>query len=135
MEKKLIHVSFLFLVMFFVFSCHRAEPLPESWDKFTFPEYQGFVYSAQMNEKVYLVLCGNFAGIEASLKINHACTVGQYEIFKEKVVEAGSEKIGQVPAPETEGYPDLSVYITFVFSSDELHDLWAQFGLEESLQD
>ena len=121
--------------MFFVFSCHRAEPLPESWDKFTFPEYQGFVYSAQMNEKVYLVLCGNFAGIEASLKINHACTAGQYEIFKEKVVEAGSEKIGQVPSPETEGYPDLSVYITFVFSSDELHDLWAQFGLEESLQD
>ena len=132
---KKILIVFVCFLSFLVLSCHRAEPLPENWDKFSFTEYQGFVYSSQMNEKVYLVLCGNFAGIEASLKINHDCTAEQYEIFKEKIVEAGSEKIGQVSAPETEGYPDLSVYITFVFSSDELHDLWAQFGLEESLQD
>ena len=88
------------------------------------------MYAGLLDEKLHLVLCGDFAGIEASLKITHDCTEAQFEIFKQKVVEAGSEYIGEVPSPETDGYPDLSVYISLVFSSDELHDLWAQFGLE-----
>lgn len=130
MKKFFVSFAVIIFASLFVISCHRADPVPESWDKFTFPEYQGFVYSAHVDEKLYLVLCGNFAGIEASLKINHACTDEQYEVFKEKVVEAGSEAIGEVPAPDVEGYPDLSMYVTFVFSSDELHELWSQFGLE-----
>lgn len=128
MKKSFLFFSFLLLI--FLSSCHRADLEPEVWQKFTFPEYQGYVYAGLLDEKLHLVLCGDFAGIEASLKITHDCTEAQFEIFKQKVVEAGSEYIGEVPSPETDGYPDLSVYISLVFSSDELHDLWAQFGLE-----
>ncbi len=130
MRKSFIHFIAFLLISFLVVSCHRADPEPENWNKYTLPEYQGYVYAGQRNDKLHLVLCGNFAGIEASLKIKHDCTDEQFEIFKEKVIEAGSEALGEVPAPETEGYPDLSVYVKFVFSSDELHDLWHQFGLE-----
>ena len=130
MKKKFFSIVIVLLTAFFLSSCHRADLEPEVWQKFTFPEYQGFVYAGLKDEKLHLVLCGNFAGIEASLKIKHDCTEEQFEIFKQKVVEAGSEFIEEVPAPETEGYPDLSMYITFVFSSDELHDLWSQFCLE-----
>lgn len=125
---------FIFIAVVFSFlalSCHRAEPELDSWSVFTYEEYDGRLYASQFNNKVYIVLCGNFAGIEASLKLNHECSPEQFEIFKEKLVEAGCESKGEAEKPDIEGYPDLSQYLTFVFSSDELHELWAQFGLEE----
>ena len=128
---KKISVVFICFLSFLVLSCHRAEPELDSWSVFTYEEYQGRLYASHFKDKVYIVLCGNFAGIEASLKLNHACTQEQFEIFKEKLVEAGCESRGEAEKPDVEGYPDLSQYLTFVFSSDELHDLWTQFGLEE----
>ena len=128
---KKISVVLICFLSFLVLSCHRAEPELDSWSVFTYEEYQGRLYASHFKDKVYIVLCGNFAGIEASLKLNHACTQEQFEIFKEKLVEAGCESRGEAEKPDVEGYPDLSQYLTFVFSSDELHDLWTQFGLEE----
>jgi hypothetical protein len=128
---KKISVVLICFLSFLVLSCHRAEPELDSWSVFTYEEYQGRLYASHFKDRVYIVLCGNFAGIEASLKLNHACTQEQFEIFKEKLVEAGCESRGEAEKPDVEGYPDLSQYLTFVFSSDELHDLWAQFGLEE----
>ena len=128
---KKISVVLICFFSFLVLSCHRAEPELDSWSVFTYEEYQGRLYASHFKDRVYIVLCGNFAGIEASLKLNHACTQEQFEIFKEKLVEAGCESKGEAEKPDVEGYPDLSQYLTFVFSSDELHDLWTQFGLEE----
>ncbi len=128
---KKISVVLICFLSFLVLSCHRAEPEHDSWSVFTYEEYQGRLYASHFKDRVYIVLCGNFAGIEASLKLNHACTQEQFEIFKEKLVEAGCESRGEAEKPDVEGYPDLSQYLTFVFSSDELHDLWTQFGLEE----
>ena len=128
---KKISVVLICFLSFLVLSCHRAEPELDSWSVFTYEEYQGRLYASHFKDRVYIVLCGNFAGIEASLKLNHACTQVQFEIFKEKLVEAGCESRGEAEKPDVEGYPDLSQYLTFVFSSDELHDLWTQFGLEE----
>ncbi len=128
---KKISVVLICFLSFLVLSCHRAEPELDSWSVFTYEEYQGRLYASHFKDRVYIVLCGNFAGIEASLKLNHACTQEQFEIFKEKLVEAGCESRGEADKPDVEGYPDLSQYLTFVFSSDELHDLWTQFGLEE----
>lgn len=116
---------------FLVISCHRAEPELDSWSVFTYEEYQGRLYASLFKDRVYIVLCGNFAGIEASLKLNHLCTQEQFEIFKEKLIEAGCESKGEAEKPDVKGYPDLSNYVSFVFSSDELHDLWSQFGLED----
>lgn len=128
---KKISVVLICFLSFLVLSCHRAEPELDSWSVFTYEEYQGRLYASHFKDRVYIVLCGNFAGIEASLKLNHTCTQEQFEIFKEKLVEAGCESRGEAEKPDVEGYPDLSQYLTFVFSSDELHDLWTQFGLEE----
>ena len=128
---KKISVVLICFLSFLVLSCHRAEPELDSWSVFTYEEYQGRLYASHFKDRVYIVLCGNFAGIEASLKLNHACTQEQFEIFKEKLVEAGCESRGEAEKTDVEGYPDLSQYLTFVFSSDELHDLWTQFGLEE----
>ena len=128
---KKISVVLICFLSFLILSCHRAEPELDSWSVFTYDEYQGRLYASHFKDRVYIVLCGNFAGIEASLKLNHACTQEQFEIFKEKLVEAGCESRGEAEKPDVEGYPDLSQYLTFVFSSDELHDLWTQFGLEE----
>ena len=128
---KKISVVLICFLSFLVLSCHRAEPELDSWSVFTYEEYQGRLYASHFKDRVYIVLCGNFAGIEASLKLNHACTQERFEIFKEKLVEAGCESRGEAEKPDVEGYPDLSQYLTFVFSSDELHDLWTQFGLEE----
>ena len=128
---KKISVVLICFLSFLVLSCHRAEPELDSWSVFTYEEYQGRLYASHFKDRVYIVLCGKFAGIEASLKLNHACTQEQFEIFKEKLVEAGCESRGEAEKPDVEGYPDLSQYLTFVFSSDELHDLWTQFGLEE----
>ena len=127
---KKISVVLICFLSFLVLSCHRAEPELDSWSVFTYEEYQGRLYASHFKDRVYIVLCGNFAGIEASLKLNHACTQERFEIFKEKLVEAGCESRGEAEKPDVEGYPDLSQYLTFVFSSDELHDLWTQFGLE-----
>ena len=123
------------LLSILAISCHRAEPELDSWSVFTYEEYQGRLYASQFKDRVYIVLCGNFAGIEASLKLNHACTQEQFEIFKEKLIEAGCESRGEAETPDVEGYPDLSQYLPFVFSSDELHDLWTQFGLENKTED
>ncbi len=128
---KKIFVVFICFLSFLVISCHRAEPELDSWSVFTYEEYQGRLYASQFKDKVYIVLCGNFAGIEASLKLNHVCTPEQFEVFKEKLIEAGCESKGEAEKPDVEGYPDLSQYLSFVFSSDELHDLWKQFGLED----
>lgn len=128
---KKISVVLICFLSFLVLSCHRAELELDSWSVFTYEEYQGRLYASHFKDRIYIVLCGNFAGIEASLKLNHACTQEQFEIFKEKLVEVGCESRGEAEKPDVEGYPDLSQYLTFVFSSDELHDLWTQFGLEE----
>lgn len=35
--------------------------------------------------------------------------------------------------PDLTDYPDLSMYLSFVMSSDELHEIWACLELEEHL--
>ena len=45
-------LSFLrFLSHLVFFPCHRAEPFPQSWSKFTYEEYDGLLYAALQGEK------------------------------------------------------------------------------------
>lgn len=106
---------------------------PAQWQKYTYPEYDGYLYLAHTPAKggtLHLALCGNFSGIEASVRIQHACTQMQFAALGTILAGQGLSYVGDVSAPDVTGYPDLSAYISFVFSSDELDELWKSYGLD-----
>lgn len=131
MTARRFSVFFLALFVLLLASCHRAiPPAPESWRVFSYPEYGGTLYAARQENVLLLVVCGSFSGIDASLRLRHECTESQFAVFAERLVEAGCADLGEAVSPDTEGFPDLSVYLSFVLSSNELHELWSRFGLE-----
>ncbi|MCR5725749.1 MAG: hypothetical protein K6G80_11760 [Treponema sp.] len=107
--------------------------VPAGWQAYDYAEYDGTLYIGHTEKNggvLHLVLCGSFSGIEASVKITHACTRTQFSALKAVLEAQGCRYLGEVATPDTSGYPDLSAYISMVFSSDELHELWAGYGLE-----
>ena len=127
MKRK---IAFLFIFIALIFSSCRLNQ-PKTWSKYSYEQYDGYLYIGQKGKKIHIVLCLNVAGIEGSFKMQHECTPQRFETVKQKLNELGATYLGDVAKPDTENYPDLSAYITFVMSSDELHQLWVQFGLEE----
>ena len=76
------------------------------------------------------VLCANVAGIQGRFNLSHECTDSQFLKLKQNLIDYGAEYLGETKNPEVKNYPDLSMYLTFVISSDELHEIWKTLGLE-----
>ena len=95
-----------------------------------YKDYNGYLYTSFKNQKMNGLLCADVAGIKGSLKISHDCTEAQYTALKEKLSENGADWLCETTSPDTADYPDLSMYLTFVISSDELHEIWKSLGLE-----
>ena len=126
-----------FFILFTVFlsatitSCHAVKKEePAVWQKYTYKDYNGYLYTSFKNQKMNGLLCADVAGIKGSLKISHDCTEAQYTALKEKLSENGADWLCETTSPDTADYPDLSMYLTFVISSDELHEIWKSLGLE-----
>ena len=126
----LIILSALFFAAI-ISSCHAVKKEePAVWQKYTYKDYNGYLYTSFKNQKMNGLLCADVAGIKGSLKISHDCTEAQYTTLKEKLSKNGADWLCETTSPDTADYPDLSMYLTFVISSDELHEIWKSLGLE-----
>lgn len=115
-------------------SCHREEKIPEGtiWHKFTYEEYGGYLYVAHYNDKVHGILCFNYIGLQGHARLEHECTEEQYKKIPQNIIDnLVAEDLGTSDKPDLTDYPDLSMYLSFVMSSDELHDIWVKLELEE----
>ena len=132
LQKKAGFIFILFTVFLSatITSCHAEKNEAVVWQKYTYKDYNGYLYTSFKNQKMNGLLCADVAGIKGSLKISHDCTEAQYAALKERLTENGAAWICETTSPDTADYPDLSMYLTFVISSDELHEIWRSLGLE-----
>lgn len=113
-------------------SCKRTENFDslKAWQKFTYSDYNGFLYIQHNENRMDAVLCADIAGIQGRFNLSHECTDSQFLKLKQNLIDYGAEYLGETKNPEIKNYPDLSMYLTFVISSDELHEIWKKLGLE-----
>ena len=132
--KKIAFLLVLFSLT--IMSCHQKEKIPEGtvWEKFIYEEYGGYLYVAHYNEKVHGILCFNYLGLQGHAILEHECTEEQYKKIPELLVQnLEATYVNSSEQPDLTDYPNLSMYLSFVMSSDELHEIWACLELEEHL--
>lgn len=133
--KKIIFVFCIFISLFFCISCVRSK-LPEEnpsfvWEKFSYKDYNGYLYVTLNSEKELLgILCADISGIKGRLRLNHVCSEEQFKNLKNNLCDMGANYLGAEKTPDFSDYPDLSMYLTFVISHDELDEIWQKLGLE-----
>lgn len=118
-----------------IISCHKRNTLPDNltWDKYSYEDYDGFLYVTHFDEKVTGILCFNYIGLQGYAKLEHACTEEQFKDIRKNITEnLNADFLGTSEKPDLTEYPDLSAYINFVVSSDELHEIWQELGLEKN---
>lgn len=114
-----------------LFSCRRHEPAPQNWRSFRETQHDARLYAQCQQDTLNVVVCAEIAGIACSVRLDHACTQEQFGVLCERLTEYGAEDCGEVSAPDTEGFPDLTGYLPLVLSADELHRIWYDLGLED----
>ena len=109
----------------------EAGPAPV-WHSYYEPKNKAFLYLNISGGKLTAVVCTHVVEIDTdcSFKLIHECTDEQCERLQALLSDYGIEPRGTAEKPDTAGYADMSDYIPFVMSSDELHDLWCRLGLE-----
>lgn len=134
--KKILFVFYIFISLFFCASCIRQK-LPEEnpsfvWEKFSYKDYNGYLYVTLNAENGELlgILCADISGIKGRLRLNHVCTEEQFKNLKNNLCDMGATYLGAEKTPDFSDYPDLSMYLTFVISHDELDEIWQKLGLE-----
>lgn len=130
-NQKLLSSFYFFALLFTLLIITGCSKNKNLWKRYSYPEYKGYLYTQFEEGKVNAVICGEMSGIRGAMKLDHVCTQEQYDELHQKLIEQNGEYMGLVRKPKTWGYPDLSAYLTFVFSYDELHGIWCDFGLEE----
>lgn len=131
MKKSFAKVLIILFTVSIFFSCTKTLSKGKNiWYKYTYADYNGYLYVSEKNGMLKGIICADVSGIQGSIKIEHECTSEQFENLKIKLSEMGLEFIETVSRPNLKGYPDLSMYLTFVISYDELNDLWKTLGLE-----
>ena len=131
---KVLFKIFTFFMLLTLLSCSKNRVIKGEWDCYMLEGYDAVLYLKLKGNNVEATLAGNFAGIECSIVLTHECSKEQYEKAKVIIKENNGEYIGKRYSIDKKTYPDLSMYIPFVFSQDELHELWEMFGLEEHIE-
>lgn len=134
--KKIFLLCLTVFLALSIFGCKRQEKIPEGtvWQKFEYPEYGGYLYVAHYNETVHGILCFDYVGLQGHAVLEHECTAEQYKDIPALLVKnLEATFVSSSGSPDLTDYPDLSMYLNFVISADELHQIWANLGLEESL--
>lgn len=123
----------LFAIVLVFFSCAKKYNVG-IWDCYTSPEYDGKLYIRNEKETLYALLCVNIPEIDTdcSIRLSHTCTKNQYQNVKKLLEENGAKYFCLVENPDVSSFPDLTDYLGLVMSSDDMNDLWATLGLEES---
>lgn len=133
--KKILFVFYIFISLFFFVSCIRPK-LPEEnpsfvWEKFSYKDYNGYLYvTLSDNEELFGILCADVSGIKGRLRLNHSCNEEQFKNLQKNLCDMGASYLGAEKTPDFSDYPDLSMYLTFVISHDELDEIWQKLGLE-----
>lgn len=133
--KKIKIIIFLLFITLFS-SCHRAKPIEEHpyliWEKYTYRDYNGFLYlyHDEKKEELTALLCADISGIKGRLRLSHECIGEEFSALNQKLCGLGASFLGRVESPDFSEYPDLSMYLTFVISRDELSQIWKNLGLE-----
>lgn len=133
---KKITILLISLISLIFTACHKKDSIPEGivWHKFTYEEYGGYLYVSHYNEKVHGILCFDYIGLQGHARLEHECTEEQYKDIPELLVKnLEATYVNSSEKPDLSDYPDLSMYLSFVMSSDELHEIWACLNLEEHL--
>ena len=139
-------IALALLCMALPFSCKKKAPQADSgtaasgkpqqaivWHRYYEPQNKAFLYISEKDGTLSAVVCTYVAEIDldCSFRLSHPCTQEQFALVQEKLVENGMEPRGSTDKPDTAGYADMSDYIPFVLSSDELAQLWLRLGLGE----
>ena len=127
------YLSCLLCLSCLMSACHRANTaqISSEWQIFDYPDMNGTAYIIFKNNKVKGIICANVAGIQGRVNLSHECTKEQYDALRERFESFGARYLGKTDKPDLTDYPDLSAYLTFIMSSDEMHELWQNLGLEE----
>ena len=97
---------------------------------FDYPEMNGRAYLIYKHKKVKGIICADIQGIQGRVCLSHPCNQEEYLALKEKFEKLGARYLGKTKSPDIKEYPDLSAYLTFIMSDDEMHQLWRELGLE-----
>lgn len=116
---------------------HRTPKVPKDavWNKYTYYEYDGFLYTTWEKGMMYGIICANVAGIQGSFILTHKATEEQFYKVHENLLRLELDFIEETKVVDKTDYPDLSMYLSFIMSHDELYELWGELGLEEKLTD
>ena len=106
----------------------KPEPEPEPpvilWSYFTYPDYNAHIYLKLENEKVDAVACGSANKIVGRIHYKHDCTEAQFETIKKKLEAHGAKEEEPVAEPVVDGYPDMTGYLSFFVTKDQLEEIW-----------
>lgn len=108
----------------------NSEKRITQWHEYFEQEHNSRIYLNNQKEDISIVVCTCIAGIECSIHLNHSCTEEQFSAIQNMLKQNGIEYRGIAEQPDTEGFPDLTDYLPLVMSSDEMHEMWRQLGLE-----
>ena len=112
----------------------KPEPEPEPpvilWSYFTYPDYNAHIYLKLENEKVDAVACGSANKIVGRIHYKHDCTEAQFETIKKKLEAHGAKEEEPVAEPVVDGYPDMTGYLSFFVTKDQLEEVWKSLAEE-----
>lgn len=118
----------------FIPSCSKPPAWPDTtYTVFTAKDFpDATLYAGHKDGTLYAVVVGDFNGIMGHVVLTHECTPEQFDYAITQVGNFGGEMLGTVDKIKfnRRKYPDHSIYVTWVLSYDERHELWKTLGLE-----
>ena len=135
---KKLYFLLLAAALLCVIGCKKeAKPAPEPepepvilWNYFTYPEFNAHIYLKLENEKVDAVACGSANKIVGRIHYKHDCTEAQFETIKKKLEAHGAKEEEPVAEPVVDGYPDMTGYLSFFVTKDQLEEVWKSLAEE-----
>ena len=126
-----IAVLLIFSAVLFITRTKNKTAQPqEPWHEYIEEEHNARIYIQHADQNIAIVACLSIAGIDCSIHLNHTCSTEQFSRVQDILLQNKATYKGTVSQPDTTDYPDLTDYLPLVMSSDEMHEMWAQLGLE-----
>ena len=119
-----IAVLLIFTAIIFIARIKNKAAQPqEVWHEYIEEEHNARIYIQHIDQNIAIVAC-------LSIHLNHSCTTEQFTKVQDILIQNKAIYKGTVSQPDTTDYPNLTDYLPLVMSSDEMHEMWAQLGLE-----